>query len=107
MQLPNPSHLVVDREKIVGYLLNERHRYGAGKARFFLQFGFRAEQWEKLAEGLRQHGQCCAVAAVERTAFGFRYEVEGPLPGPDGRAPCVRSVWQLDHGQFAPRLITA
>ncbi len=87
--------------------MNEGHRYGAGKARFFRQFGFRVEEWEKLAGALRKHGACCAVAAEKETIFGLRYEVEGPLRSPDGRAPLVKSVWQLDRGQFAPRLITA
>ena len=34
-------------------------------------------------------------------------EVEGELPAPDGRRPRVRTVWQVDKGQIAPRLITA
>ena len=29
------------------------------------------------------------------------------LKAPDGRQPRVRTVWQLDHEQVAPRLITA
>jgi len=36
-----------------------------------------------------------------------RYEVDGPLNTPAGRTPYVRTVWQLDHGEVAPRLITA
>lgn len=40
---------VVEREKVVDYLLNPAHRYGASKARFFGAFGFRVEQWETFA----------------------------------------------------------
>jgi hypothetical protein len=97
----------VDREKVVGYLLNVSHRYGASKARFFGHFGFRPEEWERLAQALREHGQSQEVIRVKQTVFGPRYEVEGPLPTPDGRAPRVRSVWQFDRGELAPRLITA
>lgn len=43
-KLPNPDKLVVEREKIVDYLLNPAHRYGASKARFFADFGFRLEE---------------------------------------------------------------
>ena len=40
-------------------------------------------------------------------SFGPRYEVEGTMAAPDGRRPRVRTVWQMDKGQIAPRLITA
>jgi hypothetical protein len=43
MKLPNPDRLIIDRQKIVDYLLNPGHRYGASKARFFSEFGFRVE----------------------------------------------------------------
>lgn len=41
------------------------------------------------------------------TGFGPRYQVDGKLPTPDGRGPRIRTVWQRDKGQLAPRLITA
>lgn len=107
VKLPNAEQLIVEREKIVGYLLNTTHRYGASKARFFEEFGFRMEQWEILAQGLREHGQRNEVTKVLQTNFGARYEIDGTLPAPDGRAPHVRTVWQFDQGQLAPRLITA
>ena len=34
MKLPNADQAVVEREKIVGYLLNAAHRYGASKDDF-------------------------------------------------------------------------
>ena len=107
MKLPNAHLLVVEREKIVDYLLNPAHRHGASKARYFAGFGVRAETWETLAEALREQGRRCEVANVKKIGFGPRYEVEGELPAPDGRRPCVRTVWQMDEGQIAPRLITA
>jgi len=48
-----------------------------------------------------------AEAFLESLHFGPRYEVEGELAAPDGRRPQVRTVWQQDAGQVAPRLITA
>ena len=107
MKLPNVHLALVEREKIVGYLLNPAHRYGASKARFFSDFGFTAQAWETLAEALRIHGQRHEVAKARKTPFGPRYEVEGRLDAPDGRQPRVRTVWQLDASQVAPRLITA
>jgi hypothetical protein len=107
MKLPNAHLAVVEREKIADYLLNPAHRYGASKARFFAQFGFRLEAWQVLAAALREHGQRHEVSRTKETGFGPRYEVEGDLAAPDGRRPRVRTVWQVDHGEIAPRLITA
>jgi hypothetical protein len=107
MKLPNPDKLVVEREKIADYLLNPVHRFGASKARFFTHFGFRVKAWEQLAQALREHGQKHDVTKMRETGFGPRYEVEGRLNCPNGRRPRVRSVWQMDEGAVAPRLLTA
>ena len=107
MKLPNSDKAGVEREKIVDYLLNPAHRYGACKARFFSGFGFRANKWEELAEALLVHGQTQGVKRTRQTGYGPRYEVEGRLRAADGRSPRVRSVWQWDKGAVAPRLITA
>lgn len=107
MKLPNADTALVEHDKVVDYLLNPEHRYGASKSRFFATFGFRAEAWEELALALREHGRQNEVSRVRETDFGPRYEVEGDLTAPDGRRPRVCTVWQLDEGQTVPRLITA
>lgn len=107
MKLPNAQQAVVDRKKVANYLLNAAHRYGASKARFFTQFGFRMEAWEQLAQALLEHGQMNEVTRTRETGFGPRYEVEGKLHCPNGGHPLLRSVWQVDQGEIAPRLITA
>jgi hypothetical protein len=107
MKLPNANLAIIEEAKVIDYLLNQKHRFGASKARFFAQFGFRPERWEDLAAALREHGRQNEVTKVRETGFGPRYEVEGELTTPDGRRSRVRTVWQLDDGQIAPRLITA
>jgi hypothetical protein len=107
MRLPNPELAIVEREKITDYLLNAGHPYGASKAKFFAEFGFWLEGREALATALLEHGRRNNVARRKETGFGPRYEVEGDLAAPDGRRPRVRTVWQVDEGQIAPRLITA
>ena len=107
MKLPNANLAFVEQEKITAYLLNPTHRYGASKARFFVGFGFRLEAWEMLAAALREQGQGYEVTRVRQTGFGPRYEIEGDLAAPDGRRPRLRTVWQVDEGEIAPRLITA
>ena len=107
MKLPNAEMAVVEREKICDYLLNPAHRYGASKARYFAGFGFHTGAWEILAAALRRHGLENEVTKVRKTDFGPRYEVEGEIFVPDGRSPRVRTVWQIDEGEIAPRLLTA
>jgi hypothetical protein len=107
MKLPNANLAIIEEAKVIDYLLNQKHRFGASKARFFAQFGFRPERWEDLAAALREHGRQNEVTKVRETGFGPRYEAEGELTTPDGRRSRVRTVWQLDDGQIAPRLITA
>jgi hypothetical protein len=107
MRLPQASVAVVDREKITEYLLNTKHRFGASKARFFGEFGFDSGSWETLAQALCEHAQQHEVSRTVETPFGPRYQVDGELKAPDGRAPMLRTVWQLDYGEVAPRLITA
>jgi hypothetical protein len=107
MKVPNAHLAQVDREKIVNCLLNPAHRYGVSTARFFGEFGYRVETWEVLAAALREHVQRNEVSIVKESGFGPRYQVDGDLMAPDGRRPRLRTVWQMDQGQVAPRLITA
>jgi hypothetical protein len=105
--LPNADKAIVERDKILSYLMNVKHRIGASKAHFFSSFGFSAEKWEQLAKALLVPGQTHEVKRVREIGFGPRYEIEGALKTPDGRTPFIRSAWQFDKGAVAPRLITA
>ncbi len=66
--------------------------------------------WDKhkdINEPTQTHGRTHEVKRVKETGFGPRFEVEGKLETPDGRAPLIRTVWQMDKDAVAPRLITA
>jgi len=54
-----------------------------------------------------EHGRTHEVARVRETGFGPRYVVDGELITPSGRRPRLRTVWQMDEGAVAPRLISA
>lgn len=107
MKLPTARIAVIDRVKVGGYLLNPEHPQGASKARFFLASGFHADDWELLALALKQVGSEDEVVNVTDSGFGPRYVIDGQLPTPVGRLAYVRTIWQIDNGQTAPRLITA
>jgi len=107
MKLPCRDNLIIEEEKVAGYLLNLEHRYGATKARFFIAVGFRVEHWNTLADALREHGRKFDIVVSRETGYGPRYAVEGELSTPSGAQAFIRSVWQFDNGTVAPRLITA
>jgi hypothetical protein len=106
MRLPNSRSIRIEKQKIVEYLLNPTHRYGASKARFFAQFGFGLDNWEILAEALRDHARKSHAVLRMDTPFGPRFAVDGVLETPSGERPRVRSVWQMDVGETSARLIT-
>ena len=107
MNVPRAEQAVVPTEKVENYLLHLGHPIGGDKARFFLLFGFRREDWAALADALRRHVREHPVAQSSTDAGGVTYVVEGPLETPSGRAPRVRTVWLVETGGLAPRFITA
>ena len=107
MKLPHAANAGVERKKIVEYLLSSSHPDGSAKARFFVRFGFTAEEWKIFAQALRQHGKAHDVSGSMESRHGRRYSVDGWLETPDGRNPNVRTVWVLAKRSKSPRLVTA
>ena len=107
MRLPCGENALVEERKIIDYLLNSTHPEGMAKARFFVQRGYRYDDWEKLAADLRQHGLRNEVARVVESPFGTRYSVHGPLITPSGDSIRLITVWIIEKGTEVPRLVTA
>lgn len=105
-RLPQAARLQVPEEKILGYLLNPQHKDGAAKDRFFRRRGLRPEAWEEFAAALRQHGATQQVTERIPTKHGAKFVVECHIPTPDGKNPCILSVW-IKVGSQPPRLVTA
>lgn len=107
MNLPNVQQAQIKKEKVIDYLLSTNNLEGQSKAKFFSRFGFRIEQWQILADALRDHGANHEVVETDETDYGTKYIIDGLLETPDGRNPYVRTVWQIDKGSDYPRLVTA
>ena len=107
MRLPNAQSATVAERKVTHYLLNPAHPAGGSKASFFLRFGFTATKWQQLAEALLRHARENEGVETEKTAYGTRYVVDGPLISPDGRSLNVRSAWYIHSDNDAPRFVTA
>ncbi len=106
VQLPNRETLLVEREKVMNYLLNLDHQDGRSKAKFFLNRGFRREHWEAMATALRNHGMTQRVTEQTETRFGKKFTVECQMQTPDGLNPCILTAWIVE-GANPPRLVTA
>jgi hypothetical protein len=97
---------VVPGEKLRLYLLNLDHPAGAPKARFFIAAGYSWQESDVLAEALRTHAADRDVEAELATPYGTKYVVRCQMPTPDGRDPCIVSVW-FDSGDGRARLVSA
>ena len=106
MKLPNAQSAEIAPAKLKDYLLNPDHRRGGTKARVLISFGYRSEEWQRLAEGLRKSHLPAEVHTTHETEYGRRFDIIAPLAAPDGRSLMLRSVWQIDTGTDHPRLIT-
>ena len=107
MKLPNPERAVVEREKIVGYLLNAAHPDNGGKAQFFDQLGFRRNEWETLASALRAIAVEAEVAQSLRSPHGQKYVILGQIESPAGKSTMVKTIGIADSGLEVARLVTA
>ena len=106
MKLPNAENAVIAEDKLRDYLLNPGHRRGGSKARLLILLGYSAENWQQLEAHLRTQHLPCDVAEIAETDWGMRYEIVAPLVCPSGESVNLRSIWQVDIGTDAPRLIT-
>jgi hypothetical protein len=79
---------------------------GGAKARFFLGLGFSPTEWQQLAAALTEHPNLNPLAATIPVAYGVKYLVRCSLKTPDGRNPCIVTVWMKDS-DAPPRLVTA
>jgi hypothetical protein len=104
-RLPNAQSAQVEERRIREYLLNVAHASGGPKARFFIAHGFASGAWELLQASLIIQGRVNSITRTVPSEWGTRYTIECHCPTPDGRNPCIRTVWQMEDD--VPRLLTA
>ncbi len=87
-RLPRAEAAVVPPEKVRDYLLASPHPDYAGKAEFFIRFGFQPERWSELQSALAMHPVANPVVRATDAGPGSRYRIQCSLISPDGRNPC-------------------
>jgi len=106
-QLPGAGTAIIEDRKITGYLLCPTHPKGAGKAKFFTAFGFSPSKSEELKQALFNHVITNSVTGRAVSAHGEKYVVSCSLATPDGRNPCINSIWVIQPPDPNPRFVTA
>lgn len=71
-----------------------------------MSFGFTRSDLAVLRDALVVHARSNDVASAGQSNHGTRFEIDGPLPTPDGRAPVVRVAWYMRASEDFPRLVT-
>jgi hypothetical protein len=107
VKLPNRDRAVVELAKVTDYLLNPSHPDNGGKARFFGDAGFSARDPETLTTALRRIAASENVVIRTESRHGVKFVLDGMLERPGARAVTVRTVWIVESGRDAPRLVTA
>ena len=84
---------------------------GAGNPMFLAESGRDVEKpvlaMREFAAALRQLALNSAVSQNMETVHGKKYIIDGTVDTPIGKSPVVRTVWIIDKGEDAPRLVTA
>jgi hypothetical protein len=109
MKLRNAHLAVIDRSKVLDYLLNEAHPDNGGKAPYFALLGFSRDDPEGLMGALRDVAEQGEVVSSAESVHGEKYVVDGWLSvhTQEGRQWSIRTVWIIDRGKDSPRLVTA
>jgi hypothetical protein len=102
-----PGTRIVEMAKVEAYLLDRRHPTGRAKAVFFERFGYHSADPIAFAIALDRHGATRPVIRTSSNAYGVKYEVRCSLETPDGRNPCIVTIWLQPSGEASCRLITA
>ncbi len=106
-RLPHAEKAYVPQGKIEDYLLSPTHTVGRAKAAFFATVGFSPSDPAALERGLLSIARHGEVTQQVSTEYGTKYVVDGWLHTPSGRQVAVRTVWIVEWGHSAPRLVTA
>lgn len=105
--LPNADIVIIEPNKVRDYLLSTTHPVGRFKCAVFAALGYDQNEWEILANDLRQHAKSDDVKLSPSGLYGQKYEVSGKLVGPNGKVGVFISVWLVKPDDLVPRLITA
>ncbi len=97
----------IERAKVADYLLNVDHERGGSKARFFTSLGFNLANPQAFMDALDEHARSRPTVRETPSPFGTKRVIRCSITSPDGRNPCIVSVWEQTPVGDDHRLVTA
>jgi len=105
VRLPVQSAIILT-DKLRAYLLSVAHPDGRGKAEYLGRLGYSQDTAGQLDADLREQILSLDAQPGRPSPYGQKYEILGPLTGPNGKNAWVRTIWIVLTGETAPRLVT-
>jgi hypothetical protein len=97
---------IITPEKLRDYLLSPTHPDGHGKAEYLARLGYSQAEWRQLEADLRDQHLSREAEPSRPSPYGKKYEILGPLTGPNGASAWVRTIWIILTSEKQARLVT-
>lgn len=97
---------IIPSEKLSRYVLSLTHPDGRAKAQYLVRLGYSEGDEPRLEADLREQHLSREALPGKPSPYGQKYEILGPLMGPNGASAWVRTVWIVRAGEAIPRLVT-
>ncbi len=85
-----PEHVLISQDKLIRYLLLPREEND--KSQFLAAAGYTLTNWDVLEHDLHQLAKMYDISDSETSPYGIKYEIRGPLLGPNGRTLPVVTI---------------
>lgn len=106
MKLPNFDKVIIQKEKLIDYVLSETHSTGRFKAKYFRRLGFDETNIHLLEEALRKIAKKEEIQDEITSQYGIKYILDGQINSPIGKIVRVTTVWIVEKDQNIPRFVT-
>lgn len=107
--MPNYTKAVTPMEKFIQYSLNYENPKALGKPESYKRgLGYTKENAKGLVEQIHTavaSGRVKAFA-IQATEYGVKYRYRIAVTGPNGKTKNVIAVYQINHGDTTPRMVT-
>jgi hypothetical protein len=105
MDIRGFKDVVIERQKILDYLLSPTHHVGQYKAEFFMALGYHQLIWKVLESDIRDLLKGRLLPADE-SPHGTKYTLSGWITGPNGKSARILTVW-IVQAHNGLRFVTA
>ncbi len=97
---------IISSEKLRDYILSPTHADGRAKAAYLGRLGYDQHNWERLTSDLRELLRTRDARLGRPSPYGQKYEILGPLTGPNAQTAWVRTAWIVLNGETSARFVT-